>query len=170
MSARALLLALLFVAATLGCAGGAHGPSAAELSHPLVGQPAPAFTRERISGASFSPPRGSIVIVAFWATWSEPCKKVLPQLQKLSQKYAGLVTVVGLDVDDDASGIEEFVTISDVTFQVVWDEGKKLTGQWQPKTIPAVFLVDGGGVVRFVHLGYDDGEDAEIEKELKSLL
>ena len=170
MSSRALVLWALLALSCTACAGAGRGPSAAELSHPLVGQPAPSFTRERSAGASFSPPRGSIVIVTFWATWSAPCKKALPQLQKLAQKYAGVVTIVGIDVDDDASGIEEFVSISDVTFQVVWDEGKKLTGQWQPKTIPASFLVDGAGVVRFVHLGYDDGEDAEIEKELKTLL
>ena len=43
--------------------------------------------------------------------------------------------------------------------------GKAIAGKWQPKSMPATFIVDRKGIVRFVHLGYHDGEEAEIEKE-----
>ena len=39
-----------------------------------------------------------------------------------------------------------------------------------PPTMPSSFIVDKKGVVRFVHLGYHEGEEKEIETELKSLL
>jgi hypothetical protein len=36
--------------------------------------------------------------------------------------------------------------------------------------MPSTFIVDRTGMVRFVHLGYHDHEEEEIEKEVKSLL
>jgi len=165
--------AALFVSvlALSACARG-KGPTAAELSHPLLGTQAPSFGAVKIGGGAFDlvASRGRIVVVMFWATWCEPCKKAFPQLEKLAEKYPETVTIVGVSEDDDPNGIEEFIAIYDGRFDVVWDEGKRFAGKWQPKAMPASFVVDAGGVVRFVHLGYDDGEDAEMEKELKTLL
>jgi thiol-disulfide isomerase/thioredoxin len=174
-AARAVVLvALVALGAVLAlgaCVRG-KGPTRAELSHPLVGKPAPAFGAVKVGGGAFelAGERGHVVVVMFWATWCEPCKKAFPQLEKLAEKYRDQVTIVGVSEDDDPNGIEEFAAIYDGKFDVVWDESKHFAGKWQPKSMPASFVVDAGGVVRFVHLGYDDGEDAEIEKELKTLL
>jgi hypothetical protein len=45
-----------------------------------------------------------------------------------------------------------------------------MAGKWQPKSMPASFIVDRKGIVRFAHLGYHDGDEVEIEREVKSLL
>ncbi len=163
---------LVLVTASVACANG-KGPTRAELSHPLVGKPGPSFSRDRVIGGpafDLAGERGRIVVVVFWATWCEPCKKAFPQLEKLAEKYAGRATIVGVSLDDDASGIEEFLATYDGKFEIVWDDGKKLAGTWQPKEMPASFVLDSYGIVRFVHLGYHDGEDTEIEHEVKSLL
>lgn len=46
--------------------------------------------------------RGKAVLVAFWATWCEPCRDEYPMLNELAKQYApkGL-HVVGIDLDDD---------------------------------------------------------------------
>ena len=36
--------------------------------------------------------------------------------------------------------------------------------------MPSAYVIDKNGVVKFVHNGYHDGEEKELEKEIKSLL
>ncbi len=173
-AARVAALALgVGLVGLVGCAARLGGHTSAELGHPLVGRAAPLFARPRVAGGApfeLARARGQVVVVVFWATWCQPCRKAFPQLQKLSEKYAGTVTIVGVSEDDEPSGIDEFLAIHDGKFDNVWDDGKRIAGKWEPRKPPASFVVDASGTVRFVHLGYDDGEDAEIEKELKTLL
>ncbi len=57
------------------------------------------------------------VVVDFWATWCGPCRLVAPELEKLAQKYEGVVDVVKVDVDANpeisgAFGIQSIPTIA----------------------------------------------------------
>jgi cytochrome c biogenesis protein CcmG/thiol:disulfide interchange protein DsbE len=114
---------------------------------------------------------GKVVIVDFWATWCEPCKKSFPKLQDLNTKYkaSGLV-IVGLSEDDDKGGIKDFGSSFGADFPLLWDADKAVAGKWQPGSMPSTFIVDRKGLVRFIHRGYHDGEEVDIEKELKTLL
>jgi peroxiredoxin len=175
----ALLPSLLVLAATLvACAAasdeGASSPSSTKDEHPLVGNSAPAFSRPTVgSGAAVSTDalHGKVAIVDFWATWCEPCKKSFPKLEDLNVKYqsSGL-QIVGVSEDDDADGIAMFAKGLGTKFPLVWDQEKSIAAKWQPKSMPCTFIVDRSGIVRFVHFGYHDGEEASIEREIKSLL
>ena len=178
---RTTFLVPLFVSsfvALTGCGGGsASGDGAAsggEGKHPLIGSPAPDFARNSVNGkgkVSVKGSSGKVLIVDFWATWCEPCKKSFPKLQDLFVKYkASGMDLIAVSEDDENSGISDFGNTFGSKFPLVWDDGKAVAGKWQPKSMPSTFIVDKNGVVRFVHLGYHDGEEAEIEKEVKSLL
>ncbi len=57
------------------------------------------------------------VVVDFWATWCAPCRMVAPELEKLAEKYDGLIDVVKVDVDanpgiSQAFGIQSIPTIA----------------------------------------------------------
>ena len=57
------------------------------------------------------------VVVDFWATWCGPCRMVAPELEKLAEKYEGLVDIVQVDVDanpaiSQAFGIQSIPTIA----------------------------------------------------------
>jgi peroxiredoxin len=170
---------LLSLSAALGAcgateAGGGEPTSAADASHPLIGNPAPGFQMEAANHkgkVSMAGLNGKVVIVDFWATWCEPCKKSFPKLQELYVKYktSGL-QIVGFSEDDEKSGISDFGSSYGADFPLLWDGDKAVAGKWNPGSMPSTFIVDRKGVVRFIHRGYHDGEEVEIEKELKGLL
>ncbi len=183
MSIRTSFFVPLFVAvssavALSGCgsagASGDGAASAGDAKHPLIGAPAPDFAASSLNGkgkVSVKASGGKVLIVDFWATWCEPCKKSFPKLQELFVKYkASGMDMIAVSEDDENTGITDFGNTFGSKFPLMWDDGKAIAAKWQPKSMPSTFIVDKKGVVRFVHLGYHDGEEAEIEKEVKSLL
>ncbi len=163
-----------------GCGGGAGGAAkgaeSAE-SADLVGNPAPEFTVKLLVGGkgslSLAALRGQVVLVDFWGTFCEPCKKSFPKLQDLHAKYGGSgLRIVGISEDeaDDKDKISGFADTYGARFAIGWDEDKSIARSYKPQTMPSSFLIDKMGVVRFAHVGYHDGEEVEIEKEIKELL
>lgn len=137
--------------------------------HPLLQRRAPA-----ISGSAGAPRDakydGKVIVVHFWATWSEASRATLPKLEALYAKYKDRgVEIVALSVDDDKEASDELVARTGVKFAVVWDERKEIVRHWLVKGVPASFVVDRRGVVRAAFLGYEDGVEVEIETDVKLL-
>jgi len=174
------LSSLSLIALTLvlvACGGGGDGPGAASPSggakHALKDNPAPDVAGDSLNGqghVSLPKWKGKVVLVDFWATWCEPCKKSFPAIEALRVKYgASGLEIVGISEDDEPAGVKGFGDKFGAKFPLVWDKDKSMAGKWHPDTMPSTFIVDKQGVVRFVHIGYHDDEK-EIETEVKSLL
>ena len=186
LAAAAAAGLVLAATALSGCAeeggGGSKGaddPSSEKSSEGkggLIGNPAPDFTVPRAAGKgkiALSNLAGNVVVIDFWGTFCEPCKKSFPKLQDLSAKYgeSGLrVVAISEDEPEDKDKIPEFVKTYGAKFAIGWDEDKSVARHYKPETMPSSFLVDRKGIVRFAHVGYHDGEEVSIEKELKGLL
>jgi cytochrome c biogenesis protein CcmG/thiol:disulfide interchange protein DsbE len=168
------ILPFFFASLALSALSCTDAQSAQGQSHPLIGNPAPPFALDSANGKgkiSMSGLSGKVVVVDFWATWCDPCKESFPHLQDLNTKYktSGLV-IVGMSEDDDKGGIPAFGSSFGVDFPLVWDTNKAVGAKWEPGAMPATFIIDRKGLVRFLHRGYHGGDEVEIEKEIKSLL
>jgi len=176
-----LLVLALSVPAVVGCGGAAADSSSSggssEETGGLVGNPAPNFSVQAVSGGkgtvSLKSLRGKVVVVDFWGTFCEPCKKAFPKLQDLYTKYADSgLRIVGISEDeaDDKDQIPGFADTYGAKFTLGWDGDKSIAHSYKPETMPSTFILDKKGVVRFEHIGYHDGEEVQMEKEIKELL
>jgi cytochrome c biogenesis protein CcmG, thiol:disulfide interchange protein DsbE len=152
--------------------GGATGKSGG-----LVGNEAPELTTTPLAGdgpKSLSEARGQIVIVDFWATFCDPCRKSFPKYQELVDKYAGDLTVIAVSVDDPDDVTEEevkkFAEDLGVSFPIVWDKEKKTAAAYEPPKMPTSYIIDKQGVVKHIHAGFEGGEAEVIDKEVAALL
>jgi peroxiredoxin len=169
-------IALPACGADLSGQSSAESPADGE-SRELVGNKAPEFSVAAVSGKSgtisLRELRGKVVVVDFWGTFCEPCKRSFPKLQHLNAKYAdtGLeIVAISEDDVDDKDKIPGFVREYGAHFAIGWDSDKAAAKRYKPQTMPSTFVIDRRGHVRYVHTGFHDGEEVELEKELKELL
>jgi cytochrome c biogenesis protein CcmG/thiol:disulfide interchange protein DsbE len=85
-------------------------------------------------------PRGTVALVAFWATWCGTCRRTLHHLDRLPQGTA----VRALSRDPDPETAQAFVEARGYGFSTAWDGGA-LARAWAVRGLPTVFLVDRCG-------------------------
>jgi cytochrome c biogenesis protein CcmG/thiol:disulfide interchange protein DsbE len=174
----AAVVVLAYPLAACGGAGvtdqGAGSPSS---PGGLVGNPAPTFHVKAVSGAkgtvALDELHGQVVLVDFWGTFCEPCKKSFPRLEELSERYkARGLRVIGISEDEpeDKDKIPTFADTYGAKFTLAWDGDKAIARKYNPETMPSSFVIDRNGIVRFAHVGFHDGDETTIEAEIKSLL
>ena len=128
-------------------------------SAPAPGAPPPAFDLERLDGAgkiSLASLRGRTVVLNFWASWCDPCKREAPALERVWQQYRRRgVVVLGVDSGDAKSDARRFLAAHGVTYPIVSDPHELLSGNaYDIPGLPATFVIDGRGrIVGKVVLG-----------------
>jgi peroxiredoxin len=137
------------------------------------GQRAPEFSLPSLKGSTvaLSQLRGRVVLVDFWAQWCEPCKKELPQLDRLAKEYAPKgVVVLTVNIDKQRENAERMVKQLGLTLDVLLDPAGSVAGSYDLPKMPTSFVVDKKGIVRFVNEGFDGPKDVDrFKQELDEL-
>lgn len=170
--AGCLFLGGLAAAACAPRGGASAGAALPETPHPLRGAPAPEFSLTAQGGAPASPTAyaGKVVLLDFWATWCQPCKASFPEYQALLRSYGDRLVVVGISEDDEQEGIARFAEETGALFPLAWDADKSVAQRYQISGMPTLFIIDGSGLVRYVHAGFRAGDEASIRAAIDSLL
>jgi cytochrome c biogenesis protein CcmG/thiol:disulfide interchange protein DsbE len=166
-----------------GSSGGATQPDGeASGSSGSGGTPASTGGAAEIQGAyvtgdgpkSLAEAKGKVVIVDFWATYCQPCKKSFPKYQELVEQFGGELAVIAVSVDEpgdvDEAKLKEFASATKVKFPIVWDKEHKTAEAYKPPKMPTSFIIDKEGNVAHQHAGYESGEEEKIAEEVKKLL
>jgi peroxiredoxin len=146
--------------------------SPARAEAPKVGQRAADFELRDLEGKSvrLSTLRGKAVLVDFWASWCEPCKKEIPALAQLARKLATQnIVIIAINVDAKRETAESFLKDHNVALNVLLDPKQTVIGLYEPPKMPTSFVLDRQGVVRFANFGFEPGDEAKIEKQLVGL-
>lgn len=82
---------------------------------------------KEISGAEFDSviKDNKIVVVDFFAEWCMPCLMMVPVIEELTQAYAGKITFVKMNVDENRQVAEHFKVMSIPTL-IVFKGGKDI--------------------------------------------
>jgi peroxiredoxin len=138
-----------------------------------IGQKAPDFTLKNMQGKNLNltEQRGSIILLNFWASWCGPCRKEMPALQALQEKYQDLgVQVWGVNVEQENQAGKDFLADLDLSFSIFFDQTNTLSATYQVEAMPTTVIIDRDGVVRFIYRGYKDGYDKKYAKAIKKLI
>ena len=116
------------------------------------------FNLERLNGEGdlrLSSLRGKVVVINFWASWCEPCKKEMPRLEQAWQRYRSRgVTFIGVNTTDFTGDAQRFVKRYRLTFPVVRDGNGRVLARYGGLPIPWTYFVNREGLI----VGYIRGE------------
>ena len=107
----------------------------------------PEFSLQDLSGKTwtFADLRGKVVLLNFWATWCPPCRKEMPDLQTLHDRFQSKGFVVLGISDEEATKVEPFIRKRKVSFPVLLDPGRKVNEMFVVEGIPKTFVYDRQG-------------------------
>jgi len=132
----------------------------------LVGQVSPEITAEPVTGEgpkTLAEARGKVVILDFWLTWCEPCKRAFPGYQALAARYPHDLVVLAISADDRESvhkvTLVQFARETGVTFAVLWNTDPDFAKTFGLVALPSTLVIDRSGVVRYVQVGGPKGGD-----------
>jgi thiol-disulfide isomerase/thioredoxin len=113
--------------------------------------------------------QGKIAILNFWATWCAPCRKEIPALAALQEKYQGDLVVVGL-LQDSASidAVRAFNRSVRVNYPIVQSTADIDAVTGQILALPTTWLLDRAGRVVATHVGEID--PAHVERQIQALM
>ncbi|MFF4881014.1 MULTISPECIES: TlpA family protein disulfide reductase [unclassified Micromonospora] len=103
-------------------------------------------------------------VINVWASWCPPCRKELPAFQRLSERAAGRLQVVGVNSRDSRGGAQSIGEDFGVRFPILVDQGEALQRELKRNAIPLTLFVDAQGRIRHVDASgaLDDARLAEL--------
>jgi peroxiredoxin len=107
------------------------------------------FTLTDLAGHSWhlNALRGKVVLVNFWATWCPPCRKEMPDLDALYQRFGKQGLIVLAISDEEAAKVKPFIAERKVGYPVLLDPGRKVNTLMAVEGIPKSFVYDREGKI-----------------------
>lgn len=123
-----------------------------------VGQPAPDFTLNDLEGNAvrLSDLKGKGVFINFWATWCNPCRAEMPDIEAVwkANKDKGLVVLaVNLTNQDDVEAVKVYMKDMKLSFPALLDTKGSVASLYRVGPIPSSYFVNREGVLTSVQVG-----------------
>jgi len=149
----------------------------AELKKQMLDIPAPDFRLEDLDGktVSLAELKGKIVVIDFWATWCAPCLASFPGMKTVVEKYARDADVRFLFIDtverveNKKKNAADFLAKTRYPFRILLDNDNKVIQTYRVEGIPAKFVLDRNGKIRFRKAGFE-GNTEKLVDELSLMI
>ncbi len=164
---RSPLLALAVLAAGAVQAAPPAGPTAG----PSLPTGDMAFTDLRGQSHTLSELKGKVVLLDFWATWCEPCKRSLPLYNTWQTELATAgLRVVAASVDGTPKELAAFARELAPELTVWRDVDGQNASSLDLPTMPTAYLIGRDGKVLWRHTGFESSDASDIRAHIQGAL
>jgi thiol-disulfide isomerase/thioredoxin len=154
-----------------------------ELTKTQLNEDAPNFVVTDVNGntVTLADLKGKTIVLDFWATWCGPCKASFPAMQRVVNEYRNNPNVKILFVHtwennkEPLKAAQNYLNTNNYKFDLYMDLKDPETNTnpavtaFGVKGIPAKFVIDGNGKIRFKKVGFDGADDAAVA-ELSAMI
>ena len=113
------------------------------------------------------------MIIDFWATWCEPCKKQMRYLNLFYTHFKSIgfnVLAVNTDSPKSMSKVKPYIRTKGFDFHVAVDPNGQVYKKLKIQQMPTTIIIDQDGSVVYRHKGYVPGDEVGILKAITDLL
>jgi len=134
------------------------------------------LTLTDINGNTFSMSENldhDATVILFWATWCKPCKLEFPKVQSLLEKNDEIdINVLTISQDSPRSlvKVKAYARSHKFDFTYLLDPDHEVGESLLVDVVPHSFLVNKKGEIVYSHVGYREGDEEVLEKEILKLV
>lgn len=115
------------------------------------------------------------VVISFFATWCVPCRKEIPELETLAEKYPDIKFYL-INVAESKEKVTEHLAKTPIKLPILMDLYGKVAEKFNVKdggnalaVLPTLVIINKDGNIHFYKKGYVEGDEMKIEGELLKL-
>jgi thiol-disulfide isomerase/thioredoxin len=144
-----IMAVFILVASALSCTS-----SSPPDPTPPESNKAPDFTLSTLAGdeITLSELEGPVVL-NFWATWCVYCAEEMRYFNAVAKQRPGEITVVAINVGQDASQVKQYFGDYKTSFTVALDKDRNVASMYAIRYFPTTFFIDSEGIVRNRKIG-----------------
>jgi cytochrome c biogenesis protein CcmG/thiol:disulfide interchange protein DsbE len=116
--------------------------------------------------------KGKVVLVDFWASWCEPCKKSLPWMELIQSKYrAQGLQIIAVNLDEERRAADTLLhELKIKEIMTLFDSHGESAESFAVKAMPSTYLFDKAGKLVHMEAGYRESKAKALELEIQKLV
>lgn len=108
------------------------------------------------------------MVLNFFATYCLPCLEEIPELQDLAKLWQDKIVVVLIDLKEESAKVKAFIEKNQIGLPVLLDRHGVVVEKYNVESLPALYLIDKGGIIRYLQKGYDQEIGKYLNNEIKN--